>query len=185
MELKVQEKDVIRTANVFLNNSDKKLALYGVSTKSASPRARVQYSIYLLNENAETPEDGELLDSFWSFYEYAGFHREKLNGGITFEPGERFSVVVTESVTDKNGEKLYEYSTNQAPSKELAVITKSNTYGTSVVNKGESFIYTEGKWTDWSEFELPLLDGLTMDGFTSDPIVTDNFSIKAFLVADQ
>ena len=52
--------------------------------------------------------------------------------------------------------KLYEYSTNQAPSEELAVIKKSKTYGTPVVNKGESFIYTDGKWTDWSEFELPL-----------------------------
>lgn len=182
MELKVQEKDVIKTANVFLNNSDKKLALYGVSTKAAGPRARVQYSIYRLNENAENPEDGELLDSFWSFYEYAGFHREKLNGEITFEPGERFSVVVTESVTDKNGEKLYEYSTNQAPSKELAAIIGTKTYGTPVVNKGESFIYTGGKWTDWSEVELPLPEGETKDGFTSDPIVTDNFSIKAFLV---
>ena len=33
---------------------------------------------------------------------------------------------------------------------------KLKTYGTPVVNKGESFIYTDGKWTDWSEFELPL-----------------------------
>ena len=185
MQMKAQEKDVIKTANVFSNNSDKKLALCGVSTKAGSPRARVQYSIYRLNENAETPEDGELLDSFWSFYEYAGFHREKLNGGITFEPGERFSVVVTESVTDKNGEKLYECSTNQAPSEELAVIKKSKTYGTPVVNKGESFIYTDGKWTDWSEFELPLPEDFSEYSFTEDPIATDNFSIKAYLVYRQ
>ena len=185
-EMKVQEKNVIRTANVFENTSEKELHLYAVSTKAAGPRARVRYNVYRLNENAETPEDGELVESVWAFYEYAGFHREKLNGLTTFKPGERFSIVVTESTIDKNGEELYEYSTNQALSKEFAGTLGYNKYGVAVVNPGESFLYTGGQWMDWSEYEVPLRDWVTETmekiGFTGVPVVTDNFSIKAYLV---
>jgi hypothetical protein len=188
-EVKVQDKDVIKTANVFENTSEKELHLYAVSTKAAGPRARVRYNVYRLNENAETPEDGELVESVWAFYEYAGFHREKLNGLTTIKPGERFSIVVTESTIDKNGEELYEYSTNQAPSKELAEAAGATLYGIAVVNKGESFLYTGGQWMDWSEYEVPLRDWVpeTMEkiGFTGVPVVTDNFSIKAYLIYNQ
>ena len=187
--LKVQEKDVIKTANVFENTSEKELNLYGVSTKAAGPRARVRYNVYRLNENAETPEDGELIESVWAFYEYAGFHREKLNGLTTIKPGERFSIVVTESTIDKNGEELYEYATNQAVTKEFAEAVHMTTYGIAVVNKGESFLYTGGKWIDWSEYEVPLTEEAIKDkeehGITDSPVVTDNFSIKAYLIYNQ
>lgn len=188
LELKVKEKDVIKTANVFTNVSGKDLRLYGVSTKTASSRARVQYSIYRLNEGAVLPEDGELLDTIWAFHEYAGFHRESLDGDITVKPNDRIAIVVTEYVFDKSGERLYEYDANQAWSKEFSQVKSVPVYGVSVVNKGESFIYIGGTWIDWSEYELPETDRMkqirTMLGITGDMIVTDNFSIKAYLIAD-
>ena len=47
-------------------------------------------------------------------------------------------------------------------------------YGIAVVNKGESFIYDNGEWTDWTEYELRtrLLDDYAID----------NFSIKAYMI---
>ena len=149
----------------------------------------MQYSIYRLNENAETPEDGELLATPWAFHEYAGFHRKSLKSEIPIDPGERFAIVVTESVIDKNGEKLYEYATNQAWAKEFAEAKGISVYGVAVVNKGESFIYIDGEWIDWSEYEVPDTEFMkafkAATGITGDLVVTDNFSIKAYLLSDS
>jgi hypothetical protein len=63
------------------------------------------------------------------------------------------------------------------------------TYGIAVVNKGESFLYTGGKWIDWSEYEVPLTEQAIKDkeeyGITDSLVVTDNFSIKAYLIYNQ
>ena len=71
-------------------------------------------------------------------------------------------------------------------SKEFAGTLGYNKYGVAVVNPGESFLYTGGQWMDWSEYEVPLRDWVTETmekiGFTGVPVVTDNFSIKAYLV---
>ena len=45
---------------------------------------------------------------------------------------------------DADGEKLYEYSVNSAPSKSYAEATEASKYGVAVVNKGESFLYEDG-----------------------------------------
>ena len=188
MNLKVQDVNVIRTANVFFNEGDKEYAVYGISTKTASPRARVEYTLYRLGENAENPEDGELIGKRVGYYDYAGFHRESLSGQLTIKPGDRIAVVATETVTDRNGQKQYEYAANQAPSQH---VSKSPAYGVAVVNKGESYIYTNGQWTDWSEYEHNYDDATVAqmaEGSTStDPaelIATDNFSIKLYVVTN-
>ena len=99
---------MIKTANVFTNESDREYALYGISTKTASPRARVKYTLYRLSDSAQNPEDGTLIGKRLAYYDYAGFHREALNGSITIQPGERIAVIVTETVTDSNGKEQYE-----------------------------------------------------------------------------
>ena len=57
---KEKSEDLIRTANVFKNDTGIDVNLYAVSTKTANPDANVKYFIYQLNENAATPEDGTL-----------------------------------------------------------------------------------------------------------------------------
>ena len=63
-------------------------------------------------------------------------------------------------------------------------------YGVSVVNKGESFVYESGQWTDWADYEKKpneaFTNGLASRGieYTPDMINTDNFSIKLYVVAD-
>ena len=187
---KVQDVNVVRTANVFTNTMDREVAIYAVSTKTAAARARVEYDLYRLKEDAQNPEDGEFLGKKLAYYDYAGFHRESLKGDITVKPGEKIAVVVTETITDKNGVKLYEYAANQAFGKEFAPLIGSLMYGVAVVNKGESFVYENGQWIDWADYD-PAPDesfaqGLATIGIelTSDMISTDNFSIKLYVVAN-
>ena len=189
LSLKVQDENVIRTANVFTNDSDTEYAVYGISTKTASPRARVHYALYRLSEDAQNPEDGTHIGKRVAYYDYAGFHREALNGSVTVKPGERIAVIVTETVTDRNGKEQYEYAANQAYSQKYALLTNGRKYGVSVVNKGESYIFENGQWTDWSEYEGKLSDAIiaefAKDGVeaSEDLVVTDNFSIKLYLMA--
>ena len=186
VELKDQQKEILKTANVFLNDSGSDVHLYSVSTKTASPRARVVYSVYKLNEDAENPEDGEFLGRKVAYYEYAGFHRQQLRGNLTIKDGERIAVVAEESVVGNDGERLYEYAVNTAPSRKYAEATDNTKYGVSVVNKGESFIYEDGQWKDWAD-ELAEANATLAeeeDVELSDILVVDNFSIKAYVVTD-
>ena len=186
----IQSSNLVKTANVFLNDTGADAGLYSVSTKTAYPNATVKYSVYQLNDNAASPEDGTLLGTKTAAYEYAGFHREKLDSPITVKKGGKFAVVAEETVVE-NGAKLYEYSVNVSYSKAhaeavKAAETRSGTspddrdrnadeYGVAVVNKGESFVFEDGAWSDWTEFE-PRIRNL-------DDYAIDNFSIKAYMIA--
>lgn len=187
---KVQDVNVLRTANVFTNTTDREVAVYAVSTKTANPRARVEYALYRLNENAQNPEDGECVGKRLAFYDYAGFHRELLaKGDIRLKPGEQIAVVVTESVIDNNGVRQYEFAANQSCSKETAQKIGSVLYGIAVVNKGESFVYENGRWTDWFDYEKKpeekTAEQMALMGIEpSEVAATDNFSIKIYVVAD-
>ena len=182
---------VLKTANVFTNDTGLNAQLYSVSAKTAHPNATVTYSVYLLKDGFRNPEDGELLGTATATYDYAGFHREKLDGSIAIGAGESFAIVTEETVVE-NGETLYEYAPNISYSKAHAETVKAeeaekgissndrdrnaDEYGIAVVNKGESFIYDNGIWTDWTEYEprTRLLDDYAID----------NFSIKAYLIVN-
>ena len=188
---KVQDVNVLKTANVFTNTTDREVAVYGVSTKTASPRARVEYDMYRLNADAKNPEDGEYLGKRLAYYDYAGFHREALvKGDIKLQPGERIAVVVTESVTDNDGVRQYEFAANQSFTRKFAQIIAAAMYGVAVVNRGESYVYQDGQWIDWFDYEKKpsdsMLQGFSQIGIepSSDLISTDNFSIKLYVAAD-
>ena len=188
----VRDVNVLRTANIFTNTTDREVAVYGVSTKTASPRTRVEYAMYRLKEDAKNPEDGEYLGKRLAYYDYAGFHREALvKGEIRLQPGERIAVVVTETVTDIDGVKQYEFTANQSLSKELAGMIGGQMYGVAVVNRGESFVYQNGQWTDWFDYEKKpddsLTEALSSLGVAPTPelVATDNFSIKLYVAAED
>ena len=179
--MKMQEDSVIRTANVFPNASGRSQTLQAVSTKTAYPNASVTYSMYRLGEDAKNPEDGELLGTKTASYAYAGYHREALDGSIVLKDGERLSVVATETSKGQNGETKYDVAASNARTKASATEINDGFYGVSKVNKGESFIYRNGAWADWTESDLlPEFNEATQNMF-----VTDNFSIKAYMVAQD
>ena len=178
----VQDENILKTANVFKNDTDADAHLYAVSARTALPDAEVKYAVYKLNENFANPEDGTLLETKSCEYAYPGFHREKLSGEATIHPGESIAVVVEETVVEDEV-KLYEYSENAAYTKPKAESEGEPVYCVAVVNPGESFLYEtdeetgEGKWTDYSNNEFR--------ASVSETYVIDNFSIKAYVTLDS
>ena len=136
---------------------------------------------YRIGENAKNPEDGELIGTKTAAYAYAGFHRESLDGSIVIKNGEAFSVVATETVKDKDGATKYDVAASNARTEASAKAIGDGFYGVSKVNKGESFIFRNGAWADWTESDLIS----EFNEATQNMFVTDNFSIKAYMVAKK
>ena len=178
----VQDNKVIKTSNVFLNDSGEDLDMVSFSTKTGSPNAQVVYDVYKLKDGAKSPEDGEYLGRRRAFYPYAGFHREDMMKSITIKDGESFSVVTTETVVNESGKRVYEYVINNGYTKKGAIAEDNQSYCVGIVNKGESYLYKNNEWFDWSDVMTEeIMDVLTEDK-TADDVTIDNFSIKAYLV---
>ena len=173
----VHTTEVIKTSNVFKNDSDKPQKLYSVSTKTSAPNSTVDYSIYRVNDNTANPEEGTLLGKANGTYEYKGFHREKLDGSIVIQPGETISIVAEESAII-DGQKKYGLNVNSGTDEEKSKELDSPSYYVSVVNPGESFYYNAGSWKDWTQV-IPAVKASLEDG---EHYVIDNFSIKAYVV---
>ncbi len=183
--------DVMSSANVF--SSDKQRVLVkSVSTSTPEANMRVTFAIYELNDNASRPDDGKLLFRTSQNFEYGGFHRYDLDQPVTIEKNKKFSVVSTSSVIESNGSRLYSTSaartTSKAASEYLATQGyKSSMYGTAVVNKGESYLFKNGKWEDWADYlEALPADAEVKEGLPSatryiEACPVDNFSIKAYV----
>ena len=174
----VHTTDVVKTANVFKNNSDKFQKLYSVSTKTSAPNSTVEYSIYRVNDNTTNPEEGTLLGKVTGTYDYMGFHREELDGSIVVMPGESISIVAEESAI-VDGEKKYGFNVNTGLNEEACKQIGRSEYAVAVVNPGESFYYNAGKWTDWTEV-IPVIKASESGG---EMFAIDNFSIKAYMVS--
>jgi hypothetical protein len=113
-------------------------------------------------------------------FEYGGFHRLDLDQPITFKAGEKFSIVSTTSLLEGNGTRVYTASANMGLSKETAeklaaTGAKVKSYCVAKVNPGESWLYAEGKWEDWSETITELPEAVRAQ------YAIDNFSIKAYV----
>ena len=171
--------DMLKTANVFINEAGTDQEMRSVGTKVAKAGAEVTYDVYLLSEGAKDPEDGELVATQTETYDYKGYHRAKLAKPVTVKDGQRFSVVVTEKGVDESGADQYSYVTVCSNSKKYADENDFPSYGIPVLHEGESFVYEDGGWSDWTE-------GLTKfreEQGAGDDYTFENFSIKAYLVA--
>ena len=173
----VHTTDVIKTANVFKNDSDNPQKLYSVSTKTSAPNSTVKYSIYRVKDKATNPEEGTLLGEATGTYDYKGFHREELDGSIVIMPGESFSIVAEESAMI-DGQKKYGFNVNTGLNEETCKKVGRADYCVAVVNPGESFYYNAGKWSDWTEI-IPVLK----EDDEQKMFEIDNFSIKAYMVS--
>lgn len=186
---RVTNNNVMKTANVFRNDGDEPLALSAVSTKTSHANASVEYSIYRVDENTTNFEEGTLLGKESATYEYEGFHRKNLDKRIKINPGETF-VIVAEETIEEEGNKIYEININVSISKKTAEENNVPYYGAAVVNPGESFIYDEGKWIDWSGASSTYIRKTSLGqqeiaekgpDIDSD-FAVDNFSLKAYMV---
>ena len=176
------QEDVLSTANVF--ETPETIGLRSVSTSTPEANMRVTFAIYQLNEGAENPSDGVLLDRVSMNFEYAGYHRINLEDGPTIPKGKKFAVVSTASKTNESGKQVYAASAAMGVSEQVARERNMPCYFEAVVNEGESFLYYNGEWYGWKEY-LDQVGPSPRQGstasFTEDYPV-DNPSIKVFAV---
>ena len=185
------EKEV-KTANVFDVKRDG--ALYQISYMATVPGTTVHYDVYG-GVTGDDPTSGTLLESGDNSYLLGGYHRITLKDKYPFKKGEKYSVVITQ--THKGGDGSLKYSeitariANTYASKDVTVKT--------VVNKGESYIYEDGKWTDLADVKdekvKAFYDEMTEGDFEEEIAESypnglgdfgiDNYPIKAFLIPDE
>ena len=187
--------DVMSTANVFEAPQD--ISVQAVSTRTAEENQRVTFAIYQLNDGATNPTDGMLLCRTSKNFLYAGFHRLALETPLTVRAGKKISVVSTASTLGESGKREYSFSANKGISKAIVdyVVKRGvnpTAYSKAVVNAGESFLYKDGQWTDWSTYIAGLGkmeaddDGTPLPGDTFiDQFPIDNFSIKLYTTAAE
>lgn len=163
-------------ANVFTAEKDQ--ILTHISTQTAKPNTHVFYTVYKLNDNYTSPDDGEELESGDMTFEFGGYHRIGLAKEYLLPAGTHFSVICTQMIPDDTG---YSYETLYSLSmKDMTTFTGENVTYNGVVNKGESYTFSNNKWTDWADTKDDIL-ALAKEYFDID-FVTDNFSIKAYSV---
>lgn len=167
----VQKNTETAMANVF--EAEEGQRVRSLSCETAKPGTTATYELYRLEDGFANPRDGELLTTVSKTYEYGGYHRIELDEGFPMAQGERFSVVVTERCGDAY-EVLTDKATNRQGMEEDDII-----YSVGVVNPGESYLFEDGAWTDWSDSvdAIKAAAAATPEGDVFD---YDNFAIKAY-----
>ena len=162
----------VQMANVFTAEENQMLRY--VSSETASDNMSVTYDVYLLDDDAEDPTDGKRVASVSDNYQYQGFHRTALNSGVVMKAGQRYSVAVTMRTVDGK----YQYIQPTGLGKWAAEFLGLPSYSAGVVNKGESALYSEGKWVDWTDCIAAIKEKL--GGSSEDLLAFDNLPVRAY-----
>ncbi len=177
--------DELKIANIYAADEDEIVTSIGIRAYRNKTTSTVK--VFKLNDEYNSPEDGELVSETSAYYDYAGYHRIPLDTKVRLYPGETFSVVV-ENETDAG----YVFSANRAPSKKAAVENGHDYYGVAIVHPGESFLYKDSTWMDWVDYQktnyfarhMKEVEGTFFGGIPDYSV--DNFTAKAFaLPADK
>ena len=159
--------DPAKTANVF--EPEKTEHVLNVAFEVATPGTVVNYEIYLLTPDSVSPEDGVLLASGNNSYPYGGYYQEYMDEPVIIQKGQRYSIVTTASLPDGS----YGINTPQAYAKNAYI-----PYGKGIVNEGESLLYINGTWQDWSTDEARGAVYKDLWEIMRDSVELDNFPIK-------
>ena len=167
-------------ANIFEAEDD--CVLEEVSSLTGDLNTKVTVSVYKLEDGAQGPTDGVMLDSTSATFEYGGYHRIPLTRNIALDKGDRVGIVVLNRVPTDDGTK-YAIVNTLSESKELVEkfnaeeedpAKKGRSYIVGIVNQGESFIsYEEGQWFDWADEMAAIAsedDGCSMLSYDNLPI---------------
>ena len=189
--------DVMSSANVFdLKEGDGDQTVLSVGVRTSGQGQRATFAIYQLDDGATDPTDGKLLRRASGGFEYAGYHRLDLDEPLRLQAGHKYSIVSTVSARDAAGGTSYSVSANQGVSKLIREYLYSQmseadqkkvnpSYNVAVVNKGESFLYKDGAWVDWSDYINAIPAPASDPGEPEvekyvEAYPIDNFSIKMY-----
>ena len=161
----------VRTSNVF--KADVTERLEQISCATATPGTKVEYEIYILAKNYKSPVDGVCVSSGESeAFEFGGFHKIQLQEQPVIQKGQYYSIVIKQITPDNK----YSFNLQMDMGEELAKLMEQSTWVKGVVNKGESFMYLDGKWQDYTNEKLmeELVGGMRQ------MFTFDNFPIKGY-----
>ena len=180
-----------KTANVFDAEEDEYLTQITYKTKMLN--TSVHYEIYKDIQDG-SPDSGTLLEEGDSTHSYGGSHKIDLKNEYELKKGEKYSIVLTMTYTTEEGASTYTevipYAANAVP---YGMARTFEVTANCVVNKGESYLFSGGKWADLADVkgEYPKLayeqhsEKNLPEGFmpeSADGFAIDNYPIKAILV---
>ncbi len=181
-------------SNIFVAEYDE--VLRALSCQTDNENTAVSFEVYLLDEDSNSPDDGELVATEEATFAYPGYHRVNVTEPVHIKKGQRYSVVVTQNI-EYNDETYYAISTSKGINKEAVEENNRQVaydnrgkakseyedqlqtwYMVGIVNPGESYLYVgeNRNWTDFSEVVTALQD---TDEYQDETF--DNFPIKAYL----
>ena len=161
----------MKMANVFKAESAEQLEQ--ISCETTYPGTTVKSEIYLLADGFKSPTDGKLAATVESApFEYGGFHKMDLDEPVPIQAGQSYAIVQTHRTADG------EYSINMPYSmgEEFSQAMGANTWVKGVINKKESYLFADNKWSDYSSQSLRN----EIFGEASVLMTFDNFPIKGY-----
>ncbi len=163
-------------ANVFCVGDDvDAVRIEMVSCQTFVYDTDVHVDVYVLDDDWEDPADGRLVSQADASFKYGGFHKIMLDNSAVILRDQYFSVVITQ----KDAESNYHINIQTEINKDFAEKEGYPFYAVGIINRGESFVHTGGKWDD-----LSLNTGYYLDickGEDAKYYDIDNFPIKAYL----
>lgn len=179
--------DEMKMANVFTASESEHVV--GVSYEVGQPNTTVSYEVRLLAPDYSSPEDGLIVAAGDETYRYGGFYMDFFIPMVTVQKGQSYSIVVTQR-TEKGGYML-NVPTGQGKNSMIPIPDPDlapNEYSVAVINEGESLLYKDGVWSDWSD-EAVRIEALTGNEPQAIAILEltdaqlDNFPIKGFAIS--
>lgn len=176
-----------KMANVFDAEEDE--SLYQIAYTTSHSKTEVTYEVYKDIEE-DNPSSGTLLEKGVSRHTYAGYYKINLKSEYTLKQGEKYAVVLTMKQETGDGSAKYTEVIPYSAEFFEGMTVKG------IINKGESYLFTDGKWTDMSTMKDSLterayeqcsneiatdkaLPDLKLKGKES--MAVDNYPIKAIL----
>lgn len=87
-------------SNVFTAKNNCTVRFIGIETVDAD--TTVEYSVYFLNDGAESPTDGACVVTAQETYPYAGYHKIDLGRAMPMTKGSRYSIVAKAAAKGAN-----------------------------------------------------------------------------------
>jgi hypothetical protein len=148
-----------------------------VSCETTYPNTTVINEVYILPDGYSDPTEGILVDRAEQTFEYGGFHTIDLETPDIIQKGQHYSIVQTQKIPVENGEN-YAINISMSTGKEiLQNWDDAEKWVEGVINPGESFLFIDGKWHDYSDDETK---DMLMGNYAHALMTFDNFAIKGY-----
>ena len=186
-----ESEDPVKSANIFTSEKGENVMCASYITNT--PNTEVTVDVYLLRDGFSSPEDGVLVDSKTEMHEHAGFYVCYLDKApIIIQPGQSYSVVVTQRQDGGAGKYAVDYPVSFGPHNLLIEENMANSFAIARQND-ESFLYFDGVWSSWANEEVRdyflelyeetgLGHGITLKILNDYALMSqyDNFPIKTY-----